>query len=67
MKTYTSDLQASAEKTCRLYEDQMNEAKAKVDELQRQLNDSNSQRARAQTESGEVLHLNLVSSDGSAE
>ncbi|TNM88412.1 hypothetical protein fugu_004666 [Takifugu bimaculatus] len=54
---------ASAEKTCRLYEDQMNEAKAKVDELQRQLNDSNSQRARAQTESGEDLHLNLVSSD----
>lgn len=45
-------LQASAEKTCRLYEDQMNEAKAKAEELQRQLNDTNTQRARAQAESG---------------
>lgn len=40
---------------CRLYEDQMNEAKAKVDELQRQLNETNTQRARAQAESGEEL------------
>lgn len=46
--------QASSEKTCRLFEDQMNEAKAKADELQRQLNDSNAQRARAQTESGKA-------------
>ncbi|XP_062400945.1 myosin, heavy chain 7B, cardiac muscle, beta a [Sardina pilchardus] len=45
---------ANAEKTCRLYEDQMNESKAKVDELQRQLNDSNTQRARAQAESAEL-------------
>lgn len=30
----------------------MNEAKAKADELQRQLNENNTQRARAQTESG---------------
>lgn len=35
----------------------MNEAKAKADELQRQLNDSNAQRARAQTESGKVPPL----------
>lgn len=61
VKTNISD-QASSEKTCRLYEDQMNEAKAKVDELQRQLNDSNGQRARAQTESGKVLPLNPVGS-----
>lgn len=47
-----SGLQATSEKTCRLYEDQMNEAKAKVDELQRQLNETNTQRARAQAESG---------------
>ena len=37
---------------CRLYEDQMNESKAKVEELQRQLNDTSTQRARAQAESG---------------
>lgn len=48
-------LQASSEKMCRLYEDQMNEAKAKADELQRQLSDTNTQRARAQTESGKEL------------
>lgn len=40
---------------CRLYEDQMNEAKAKVEELQRQLNETNTQRARAQAESGKKL------------
>ncbi|XP_063071612.1 myosin, heavy chain 7B, cardiac muscle, beta a isoform X1 [Engraulis encrasicolus] len=45
---------AVAEKTCRLYEDQMNETKAKVEELQRQLNDTNSQRARAQADSAEA-------------
>lgn len=49
---HPSRLQASSEKMCRLYEDQMNEAKAKADELQRQLNENNTQRARAQTESG---------------
>ncbi|TMS19074.1 Myosin-7B [Larimichthys crocea] len=42
---------ATSEKMCRLYEDQMNEAKAKADELQRQLNEANTQRARAQAES----------------
>lgn len=42
---------------CRLYEDQMNEAEAKgkVEELQRQLNDTNTQRACAQADSGEAL------------
>lgn len=45
--------QATAEKTCRLYEDQLSEAKAKVEELQRQLNDSTAHKARAQAESGE--------------
>uniref|UniRef100_A0A8C5AL14 Myosin, heavy chain 7B, cardiac muscle, beta a n=1 Tax=Gadus morhua TaxID=8049 RepID=A0A8C5AL14_GADMO len=44
----------TSEKTCRQFEDQMNEAKAKADELQRQLNNSTSQRARAQAESGEL-------------
>lgn len=48
-------LQATSEKMCRLYEDQMNEAKAKVDELQRQLNETNTQRARVQAESGKEL------------
>lgn len=48
-------LQASSEKMYRLYEDQMNEAKARGDELQRQLNDTNTQRARAQTEGGKEL------------
>lgn len=45
-------MQATSEKMCRLYEDQMNESKAKVEELQRQLSDTNTQRARAQAESG---------------
>lgn len=45
-------LQANAEKLCRTYEDQLNEAKAKVDELQRQLMDVNAQRGRLQTENG---------------
>lgn len=63
MEADVCDLQASSEKTCRLFEDQMNEAKAKVDELQRQLNDSNAQRARAQTEGGKVLHVNAAGSD----
>ncbi|KAI3370408.1 hypothetical protein L3Q82_025175 [Scortum barcoo] len=45
---------ATSEKMCRLYEDQMNQAKAKADELQRQLNETNTQRTRAQAESGEL-------------
>uniref|UniRef100_A0A803VI31 Myosin heavy chain 7B n=1 Tax=Ficedula albicollis TaxID=59894 RepID=A0A803VI31_FICAL len=50
-------LQANAEKLCRTYEDQLNEAKAKVDELQRQLMDVNAQRGRLQTENGELTRL----------
>lgn len=38
---------------CRLYEDQLNESKTKVDELQRQLMDITSHKARAQTECGQ--------------
>ncbi|XP_077581880.1 myosin, heavy chain 7B, cardiac muscle, beta a [Stigmatopora nigra] len=44
----------NAEKSCRVYEDQLNEAKAKGEELQRQLNDSTNLKARAQAESAEV-------------
>ncbi|XP_030623595.1 myosin-7-like [Chanos chanos] len=51
---HLSKAKATTEKMCRMYEDQLNESKAKADELQRQLNDVNSQRARAQTESAEV-------------
>uniref|UniRef100_A0A6Q2YKK3 Myosin, heavy chain 7B, cardiac muscle, beta a n=1 Tax=Esox lucius TaxID=8010 RepID=A0A6Q2YKK3_ESOLU len=52
-----SKIKANAEKMCRLYEDQMNEAKARVEELQRQLNDTNAERGRAQadTELGRKL------------
>lgn len=52
----TSDLgsQANAEKLCRTYEDQLSEAKIKVEELQRQLADTSTQRGRLQTENGEV-------------
>ena len=49
--------QASAEKLCRAYEDQLNEAKIKVEELQRQLADASTQRGRLQTESGEFRGL----------
>lgn len=45
-------MQANAEKLCRTYEDQLNEAKSKVDELQRQLTDVSTQRGRLQTENG---------------
>lgn len=38
----------------------MNESKAKVDELQRQLSDTNTQRARAQAESGEHTALTFL-------
>uniref|UniRef100_UPI0037E802FE myosin heavy chain, fast skeletal muscle-like n=1 Tax=Semicossyphus pulcher TaxID=241346 RepID=UPI0037E802FE len=41
------------EKMCRALEDQLNEIKAKNEENVRQLNDSNAQRARLQTENGE--------------
>ncbi|NWX28702.1 MYH7 protein, partial [Notiomystis cincta] len=54
---YITKSKASAEKLCRTYEDQLNEAKAKVDELQRQLTDVNVQRGRLQTENGELSRL----------
>ncbi|NWV24261.1 MYH7 protein, partial [Origma solitaria] len=54
---YITKNKASAEKLCRTYEDQLNEAKAKVDELQRQLTDVNAQRGRLQTENGELSRL----------
>lgn len=47
--------QASAEKLCRTYEDQLSEAKNKAEELQRQLADASTQRGRLQTENGEAL------------
>ncbi|NXQ52971.1 MYH7 protein, partial [Anthoscopus minutus] len=54
---YITKNKANAEKLCRTYEDQLNEAKAKVDELQRQLTDVNAQRGRLQTENGELTRL----------
>ncbi|NXU20393.1 MYH7 protein, partial [Pardalotus punctatus] len=54
---YITKNKASTEKLCRTYEDQLNEAKAKVDELQRQLTDVNAQRGRLQTENGELSRL----------
>ncbi|NWW10251.1 MYH7 protein, partial [Oreocharis arfaki] len=54
---YITKNKANAEKLCRTYEDQLSEAKAKVDELQRQLTDVNAQRGRLQTENGELSRL----------
>ncbi|NXM42691.1 MYH7 protein, partial [Gymnorhina tibicen] len=54
---YITKNKANAEKLCRTYEDQLNEAKTKVDELQRQLTDVNAQRGRLQTENGELSRL----------
>ncbi|NWW32709.1 MYH7 protein, partial [Panurus biarmicus] len=54
---YITKNKANTEKLCRTYEDQLNEAKAKVDELQRQLMDVNAQRGRLQTENGELTRL----------
>ncbi|XP_035236692.1 myosin-7-like [Anguilla anguilla] len=45
---------ATVEKMCRAYEDQLSESRAKVEELQKHLNDATSQRARAQSESAEL-------------
>lgn len=44
--------QAISEKLCRTYEDQLNEAKVKLDEMTRQTNDLTSQRGKLQTENG---------------
>uniref|UniRef100_A0A8C9UD11 Myosin heavy chain 7 n=1 Tax=Serinus canaria TaxID=9135 RepID=A0A8C9UD11_SERCA len=54
---YITKSKANAEKLCRTYEDQLSEAKARVDELQRQLTDVNAQRGRLQTENGELSRL----------
>ncbi|KAG7235764.1 hypothetical protein INR49_002266, partial [Caranx melampygus] len=43
------------EKTCRTTEDQMNEYKTKFEEAQRSINDFNMQKAKLQTENGELL------------
>ncbi|XP_075384056.1 myosin-7B [Tenrec ecaudatus] len=48
---------ASTEKLCRTYEDQLSEAKIKLEELQRQLGDASTQRGRLQTENGELSRL----------
>uniref|UniRef100_A0A8C6X670 Myosin motor domain-containing protein n=1 Tax=Naja naja TaxID=35670 RepID=A0A8C6X670_NAJNA len=48
---YLTRNKANAEKLCRTYEDQLSEAKSKVDELQRQLAEVSTQRGRLQTES----------------
>lgn len=37
---------------CRVYEDQLNESRSRVEELQRQLTDVSTQKARAVTETG---------------
>ncbi|KFW78601.1 Myosin-7B, partial [Manacus vitellinus] len=54
---YITKNKANAEKLCRTYEDQLNEAKSKVDELQRQRTEESGQRGRLQTENGELSRL----------
>uniref|UniRef100_A0A8C3I2A7 Myosin heavy chain 7 n=1 Tax=Chrysemys picta bellii TaxID=8478 RepID=A0A8C3I2A7_CHRPI len=54
---YLTKNKANAEKLCRTYEDQLSEAKSKVDELQRQLAEVSTQRGRLQTENGELSRL----------
>ncbi|KAL9834898.1 myosin-7B [Geothlypis trichas] len=54
---YITKGKANAEKLCRTYEDQLSEAKARADELQRQLTDVSAQRGRLQTENGELTRL----------
>uniref|UniRef100_A0A8D2LQU6 Myosin motor domain-containing protein n=1 Tax=Varanus komodoensis TaxID=61221 RepID=A0A8D2LQU6_VARKO len=44
---------ANAEKLCRTFEDHLNEAKSKVDELTRVVNDLTTQKGKLQTENGE--------------
>ncbi|XP_066448861.1 myosin-15 [Eleutherodactylus coqui] len=48
---------AMSEKLCRTYEDQLNEAKAKMDEMTRQVNELTAQRGKLQTENGEFSRL----------
>ncbi|TKC33231.1 hypothetical protein EI555_021196, partial [Monodon monoceros] len=45
---------ANLEKMCRTLEDQMNEHRSKAEETQRSVNDLTSQRAKLQTENGEL-------------
>ncbi|XP_051947235.1 myosin-7 isoform X1 [Xyrauchen texanus] len=51
---HLSKSKATTEKMCRMFEDHFNESKTKVEELQRQLMETTSQKARAQTESAET-------------
>uniref|UniRef100_A0AAY4EDG9 Uncharacterized protein n=1 Tax=Denticeps clupeoides TaxID=299321 RepID=A0AAY4EDG9_9TELE len=53
---HLSKAKATTEKMCRVFEDQLNESRSKVDELQRQITDLSSQRARVQTDYAEVSH-----------
>ncbi|XP_039081746.1 myosin-7-like, partial [Hyaena hyaena] len=45
---------ANLEKMCRTLEDQMNEHRSKAEETQRSVNELTSQRAKLQTENGEL-------------
>ncbi|EHH27758.1 hypothetical protein EGK_18032 [Macaca mulatta] len=49
-----SSFMANLEKMCRTLEDQMNEHRSKAEETQRSVNDLTSQRAKLQTENGEL-------------
>lgn len=44
--------QANAEKLCRTYEDHLNEAKSKLDEMTRLMNDLTTQKTKLQSENG---------------
>lgn len=55
MPSSTLCMQGNLEKMCRTLEDQVSELKAKEEEQQRLINDLTAQRARLQTESGEVF------------
>ncbi|KAF3860963.1 hypothetical protein F7725_001218 [Dissostichus mawsoni] len=51
-------LQATAaEKMCKVYEDQLNESRSRAEELQRQLTDVSTQKARAVTENAMISQL----------
>ncbi|KAK2520864.1 hypothetical protein Q9233_011500 [Columba guinea] len=63
---YLTKNKATAEKLCRTYEDQLSEAKSKVDELQRQLTDVSTQRGRLQTENGSPCAMASVPEPGAS-
>ncbi|ETE65116.1 Myosin-6 [Ophiophagus hannah] len=48
---------ANAEKLCRTFEDHLSEAKTKVDEMTRVINDLTAQKGKLQTENGEFTRL----------